>query len=252
MRDFFVPERPAPQLSDCYFYHTVDLPGVGIIKGEWDLRGNFGAYLGGVKFAGKRVFEFGTASGGLCFELERQGAEVVGFDLSPEHSWDLVPFPGPTTVERSVAERKAHIGRINNAWWYARHAVNGRANLVHGTVYQMPCLEREFDIVTLGSILLHLRDPLLALTQASLICRETLIVTDCAVDPGKRARMGDNCMWFLPDPDTQQPYETWWMFTEEFIVRMLRILGFREFRTTRHKQLSRDGPVELFTVVAQR
>ena len=57
--------------------------GLGTITGEWDLRANVRAYLGGVALQGKRVLEIGTASGFLCFAMERMGAEVISYDLSP-------------------------------------------------------------------------------------------------------------------------------------------------------------------------
>src|SRR5262249_7054365 len=78
---------------DCYFYHTMEIPGHGLVEGEWDLRAAADAYLGGVDFRGRRVLEIGTASGFLCFTMERRGAEVVAFDLSPEHAPDLIPSP---------------------------------------------------------------------------------------------------------------------------------------------------------------
>ena len=67
--------------DDCWFYHTIDVPGVGTIPGEWDLRAGVEDYLGKVTFAGKRVLELGTASGFLCFEMEKRGAAVVAFDV---------------------------------------------------------------------------------------------------------------------------------------------------------------------------
>jgi hypothetical protein len=40
-------------IADCYFYHTMELPGRGLIKGrDWDLRGGVDEYLGKVSFAG--------------------------------------------------------------------------------------------------------------------------------------------------------------------------------------------------------
>jgi hypothetical protein len=32
--------RSVSDLKDCYFYHTMDLPGIGKIEGNWDLRPN--------------------------------------------------------------------------------------------------------------------------------------------------------------------------------------------------------------------
>jgi len=66
--------RDITDLEDCYFYHTMDIPGFGTVEGEWDLRGKERAYLGNVELAGKRVLELGTASGHLCFSMEKMGS----------------------------------------------------------------------------------------------------------------------------------------------------------------------------------
>jgi hypothetical protein len=60
-------------INECYFYHTIDVPGWGTIEGNWDLREGLKEYLGGVDFFVKRVLDVGTANGILCFEMERQG-----------------------------------------------------------------------------------------------------------------------------------------------------------------------------------
>src|SRR5262245_36618662 len=73
--------RTVTDPADCYFYHTMEIPGHGLVEGEWDLRPGVEAYLGGIDFRGKRVLEVGTASGFLCFQMEARGAEVVAFDL---------------------------------------------------------------------------------------------------------------------------------------------------------------------------
>ena len=64
-------------IEDCYFYHTTDIPNYGTVDGEWDLRGNEDNYLGNVNFENKKVLDIGTASGHLCFYMEKMGAEVV-------------------------------------------------------------------------------------------------------------------------------------------------------------------------------
>src|SRR5258706_8611933 len=91
-----------PRLDECYFYHRMDLPGVGTVGSEWDLRGGIDAYLGQVEFAGRSAVDVGTASGQLCFEMERRGATVVGYDLSDEYDWDIVPYDGE--LPRDVLE----------------------------------------------------------------------------------------------------------------------------------------------------
>ena len=39
--------------EDCYWYHTMDVPGIGVTPGNWDLRGKFPEYIGHVNVAGK-------------------------------------------------------------------------------------------------------------------------------------------------------------------------------------------------------
>ena len=89
---FWVEPRIIDDMNECYFYHTMDIPGHGLVKGNWDLRGKESEYLGHVDFQGKRVLEIGTASGHLCFSMEKMGAEVVAYDLSPKQDWDFVPL----------------------------------------------------------------------------------------------------------------------------------------------------------------
>ena len=84
--------RTVTDLEDCYFYHSMEIPGYGLVEGPWDLRGGVDDYLGGVDLRDKRVLEVGTASGFLCFTMEGRGADVVAYDLSDEQSWDVVPY----------------------------------------------------------------------------------------------------------------------------------------------------------------
>ncbi|MEL6442560.1 MAG: hypothetical protein AAFQ80_25375 [Cyanobacteria bacterium J06621_8] len=95
-------------IDDCYFYHTMDIPQYGLVEGEWDLRGRESTYLGNVNFQGKRVLEMGTASGHLCFAMERMGAETVAYDLSSKQEWDIVPF-ARSDYSEYISERKKHI-----------------------------------------------------------------------------------------------------------------------------------------------
>src|SRR5262249_27999058 len=91
--------RDVDDLAHCQFYHTMEIPGHGVVQGEWDLRGGVEEYLGGVDLGGKRVLEMGSASGFLTFEMEKRGADVVALDLSEEQLWDYVPSARLPDVE---------------------------------------------------------------------------------------------------------------------------------------------------------
>ena len=60
--------REVTSLDECYFYHSMTIPGYGLVRGPWDHREGVDAYLGNVDLQGKRVLEVGTASGFFCFE----------------------------------------------------------------------------------------------------------------------------------------------------------------------------------------
>src|SRR5437879_13854693 len=87
--DVFATPQRGVALEDCWFYHTIDLPGHGTVAGPWDLREGLEACLRGVDYHGKRVLEFGTASGARAFGLRTRGGAVVTFDLAPRAQGDI-------------------------------------------------------------------------------------------------------------------------------------------------------------------
>lgn len=242
-------------LSACYFYHTMELPGLGVVAGEWDLRQGLAAYLGEVPLAGKRVLEIGTASGYVGFSMELQGAEVVAFDLAPDGTPDLVPY-ARANLEQRLHDHRSHVERIHNAFWFAHRLLESKARVVYGNVYAIPDAIGPVDVATFGCVLLHLRDPFQTLAQAARLTRETIIVTEPLVTRSRLkrwllARLGGAALFF-PDHQTTRPETTWWVLTPELIQRFLAVLGFERVTITYHHQLFQGKRVPLFTVVGRR
>ncbi|NCC52946.1 MAG: hypothetical protein EOM20_17285 [Spartobacteria bacterium] len=255
--------RHIADTTDCYFYHTLDIPGVGTIPGDWDLRDNPEDYLGGIDFRGKRVLELGTASGFLCFHMEQAGAEVVGYDLGDDHSWDVVPFDCMDPDD--LAHRKSDLVRqLKNGYWYAHEQMGSAARVVYGSVYAIPAGIGPVDIATFGSILLHLRDPFLAMYNALRLAKETAIVTDLAPDDYAFSAqpMGQPlsptlftnppALRFRPDPQTNPNPHAWWELSPEIVCRFLRVLGFEPAQVRFHRQKFKGELRNLFTVVGHR
>src|SRR3954471_8250442 len=89
----FETPRDIRRVEDCHFYHTLDLPGIGVVEGMWDLRGRFDDYIGGVNLRDKTVLDVGTGNGFLTFEAEKRGArEVISFDIGDAKFQHLLPF----------------------------------------------------------------------------------------------------------------------------------------------------------------
>ena len=247
--------------DECFFYHTMELPKLGLVPGLWDLRGRATEYLGKNKLSGKRVLELGSASGFLTFEIERQGAEVVGYDLSEQQDWDSVPYAG-LDMAKEAARRKEHIRQLNNSFWLSHRLFNSKARMICGSIYGVPQEAGTFDVSVFGSILLHLRDPFLALQKSLALTREMVIVTDVRsrwsvpVPQGIKRLLPKPlrrpAMRFIPDFERNHPTDTWWRLDPEVVVHFLGILGFEKTKVSYHSQLFRGRSLPLFTVVGQR
>jgi hypothetical protein len=270
-QSLYAQPRSVTDPSQCYFYHTIDLPGLGVIEGG-DLRAGIDAYLGAVDFRDQRVLEIGTANGLLCFEMERRGADVVAYDLSSAQRWDIVPYEQYDYMG-AVEGRRQHVDRINNAFWLGHRLVGSKAKMAYGSVYDVPGQIGAVDISTFGCVLLHVRDPFLALQSALRLTRSAAIVTEpCPEDyagltltqrvlariPLRATRrlaalLGMyGLMEFRPNTGAHEPNETWWTFSPDAILRMLGVLGFTRATVSFHTQMYRRSPTRLFTIVASR
>jgi SAM-dependent methyltransferase len=227
----------------------MEIPGYGVVNGEWDLRPNIDRYLGHYVFRGKRVLDVGAASGFLSLHMEKAGAEVVSYDLSEAHPWDIVPFSG-TVDGPTDADRRKHVRRINNGYWLAHRVLGSKAKVVYGTVYDMPESIGAVDVALYGSILLHLRDPFLALENGARRAREAIIVADIA-PLGLFGRFLKRPV-FVPVHQRPQHWDVWWLLPPRLVVEYLAILGLKHATITWHRQLFRNQSRWLYTVVASR
>jgi hypothetical protein len=241
--------RSVSDLKECYFYHTMDIPGHGTITGNWDLRSKLDAYLGHVDFRNKRVLDVGAASGLVSFQVEQQGADVVSFDLDPNHDWDVVPF-AKWNYKEGFVERRESARKLNNAYWFAHQAFRSRAKMVNGNVYAIPEGIGPVDIAIYGSILLHLRDPFLALQNGLRLTTETVIISE--VHRGQAQPTTEPCLGFLPDAKTVEPKRVWWDVRPEWVIRAIGVLGFEDVKIEHHIQLYENREIPVYTVVGKR
>ena len=150
------------------WYHTIELgPGL-TTHGVYDHRPVLERFEIPENLAGKRALDVGTADGFFAFELERRGAaEVVALDIT---SWSAVDsLPGIDLSTRPWSGRE-HFD-------IAHAALNSSVQFVEGNVYELsPAVAGIFDVVFCGSLLLHLMNPLRALTGIRSVTRELAII----------------------------------------------------------------------------
>jgi len=243
----------APQTGklrdECVFYHVMEIPGHGLLGESWDLRAGVDDYLGHVPLANQRVLEIGPASGFVTFHMERQGAEVVSVELGPDSDWDVVPH-ARLDVARILEVRRAGMQMIRNSFWFAHERLGSRARVHHGTAYELPDELGRFDLAILGSVLLHMRDPLRALERCARLS-DALVITETyshELGEGPVARL-------YPTVDSSQ-WDTWWSFTPQLLKQFLEVLGFRRVTVTHHSQTFVNAgaamQIPMVTLVARR
>jgi hypothetical protein len=136
-------------LNDCFFYHSMEIPGHGVVEGQWDLRGRVEDYLGHYEFSGKRVLEIGPASGFLTFEMERRGAKIIAVDVPEIPGWDFVPYPDQI-LKPIYPIRRELMRQLRNSFWLAHRCFNSKADVWYGDTYNLPVELGRFDVADGG------------------------------------------------------------------------------------------------------
>lgn len=149
-----------------HWYHTIELPDGVTTPGLFDHRPVLDRYALPESLAGQRVLDVGTFDGFFAFELERRGAEVVALDVPAAEDLD---WPAP--IRHQAADRQVTYDRFEHA-----HAALG-SNVVRERlrVYDAtPARLGTFDLVFVGSVIPHVRDPAGMLMALRTVCTGTL------------------------------------------------------------------------------
>lgn len=255
---FASPPAHEPLLSECTFYHTMEIPGFGVQRGCWDLRPNIRDYLGAVNFEGARALEIGTANGFVCFEIERRGGEVVAFDLDENLIYDAPPL---LAEQLATDTYRDGLRRIRNGFWLAHRRLGSRAKAIYGHANCLPAVLGEFDVGVMANVLQHIQDPIGALMQLASRCN-SVVVTEADWCDGINDDL-TGMIYF----DDGNPF-TWYQIKPNLIKAALKAMGFSRFEQTRHYQqfvkaaLHQDGvgavgqdmgiDVPHYTIVAYR
>jgi SAM-dependent methyltransferase len=248
----FAEPRHVEGTDGCFFYHTVELPGLGLVRGQWDLRGRFEEYVGGVGVAGKSVLDVGAATGFLSFEAERRGASrVVSYDMSDVRQQTLLPFKDKLYFrdhERWAELYGAEMESWKNAYWLSHRLLGSRAEVFYGSVYEVPTALGQFDVVIVGAVLEHLNDQISALASVSRVAKETIVVVTPLLQTEERIAR------FEPLASNPDYDFTWWTYSAGVYREVFAMLGFRVERITSAKYFYDYGGTfeERFTIVAVR
>jgi tRNA (mo5U34)-methyltransferase len=206
------------RINEVQWYHTLELaPGL-VTHGWFDLRG-LAPRLPWPDLQGARCLDVGTFDGFWAFEMERRGAaEVVAVDLLSPGDWDW-PYGSTPEAVSEIGERK----RAGAGFEVARDALSSTVTRHDMSVYDLDeATLGSFDFVYVGSLLLHLRDPVRALERVRRVCRGSLLLVD-AIDLTLTARHPRRPVASLDGRG--RPW--WWKPNLAGLVRMVEVAGFQ-------------------------
>ena len=156
------------------WYHTIELsPGL-TTPGWHDTRPIVKEIPFPGSLRGKRCLDVGTFDGFWAFEMERRGAaEVIAIDILDPDRWDW-PVDSTSEAREAIGRRKAE-GR---GFELASSCLGSSVKRLDRSVYDVDDSLGVFDVIYLGSLLVHLRDPVRALERLRSVCGGEMIVVD--------------------------------------------------------------------------
>ena len=196
------------------WYHTIELPGDLVTPGFFDHRSVIGRYPFPVDMSGLRVLDVGSADGFFSFEMERRGANVVSLD-APDRS--KLDFPVPL---RSRSEGDRFKTLVDN-FDLVREVLGSKVERRLLSAYEIaPETVGTFDAVFVGSVLVHLRDPVGVLMKLASVCTGKLLMVE-GID-GRLDRRSVPAARF----EGMSPHLTWWIPNRAGWSDMLQSAGF--------------------------
>jgi tRNA (mo5U34)-methyltransferase len=213
------------------WYHTMDLPGGITTAGRYDHRKIVGN-LPWPHLEGSRCLDVGGRDGFFAFEMERRGAaEVVSLDIESPTDIDFPAFrPNSGLVQQDLAngDRAFHCARAALQSHVQRHTLS---------VYKLnPDRIGTFDFAVLGTLLLHLRDPVGALAALRGVLNGPLLVNEPVnptLDLFRRRPVAEALMF------DGLPF--WWLANPQGLAQLLRAAGFEVITASRPYMLP-NGP----------
>jgi tRNA (mo5U34)-methyltransferase len=194
------------------WYHRIDL-GDGVeTPGHFRMADYLAHYHFPARLDGMRVLDVGASTGFFAYEFERRGAaEVVCIELPSWNDHDWAPRQRRELERRSAGERQA-IDRevMHDGFALVGEALGSeRVRREWRAIYDLRADELgQFDLVFSGSMLMHVRDPILGIQRMRECCKPDgrLIVSVSTTMPDAKEPIArfvgewNQCNWWQMSP----------------------------------------------------
>jgi len=230
-----------------WWYHSYYFDNGFSVRGDYDIGPDVASYGFPESMEGMRVLDVGTGAGWFAFYFEQLGAEVVTVDARGYNDFDVYGRPGYTPIEKDgrAPDRQGEDGTpiyfspVSRGFWIMKDILQSSVQFRNSRVYDIsPALfgGQKFDLVFLGAILCHLRDPIGALMAASSVCRHRVIASTPIV-------LGETAPDILPRqylPYTNVDKISWWLPNEACFRHWFLAAGFTGVDVSKQVTLRTD------------
>ncbi len=233
-----------------WWYHSYYFDNGFTVRGDYDIGAHIGDYGFPLSLEGLQVLDIGTGGGWFAFYFEQLGAEVVtvdargycDFDVYGRAGYRAVDWNGrlPDRVDEDGAP--VYFSPVSRGFWIMKDLLGSRVRYQNARVYDIsPALfgGRKFDLVFLGAVLGHLRDPIGALMAARSVCKHRVVATVPVVDEPQSDTVPRQYL-----PHTQVDRISWWVPNEACFRHWFLAAGFLGADVSHSVTLRSDVPRE--------
>jgi len=232
-----------------WWYHSYYFDNGFEVRGDYDIGADVAGYGFPDSMKGMSVLDIGTGAGWFAHYFEQLGADVVTVDARGYGDFDVYgrfDYPGIDTSTKSPDRYSdngdpIYFSPVSRGFWIMKDLLGSTAKFRNARVYDIsPKMfgGRKFDLVFLGAILCHLRDPIGALMAARSVCGHRVISSTPVV-------IGEPEGDTLPRqylPYTEDDKISWWLPNEACFRHWFLAAGFISVDISRQVTLRSDVP----------
>jgi len=248
-----------PESTDCdkmlreldqleFLYHSFYFNNDRGVRGDYDIGQTIDQFPFPDDMKGCRILDVGIGGGWFSLYFKSLGADVTAFDARGLCDMDVYGrYKAPRLEdEKKVPDRYDDNGepvyhnRTSESFFILKKHLGLDISFRSGPIYKLnEIFEGEkFDIVFMGSILLHLRDPIGALMAARNICSGQLIA-DTNFDGKNKSELP---MVMMPYTDFSK--RAWWVPNVAGLKHWFLAAGFSDVNVDRTVDIRSDLPKE--------
>jgi len=231
-----------------FWYHSYYFDNQLQVRGDYHIGADIEDYGFPPDMEGMKILDIGSGAGWFSTYFEQQGAIVTATDARGYCDFDRYgyhQYTDPSDEGRNEPDRIDEDGNpvyhspVSAGFWIMMDLLGSKIRFRNARAYDIsPALfgGETFDLVFMGALLCHLRDPIGALMAARSVCTGRIIATTPVIqgEPAKKTPPRQ----YLPYTEIDQI--TWWLPNEACFRHWFLAAGFRDVNVERRLTMRCD------------